>query len=84
MYRIIVYPDAAEQIAALPDKALAGYGQVLDVLEIEPWAGKPQNKANPGGAVRRWAFGPDSAGHVVYLILEDQREVHISLVQWWG
>jgi hypothetical protein len=34
--------------------------------------------------VRRWNFGPGQAGQVVYLILEQQQEVHILLIQWLG
>jgi hypothetical protein len=49
----------------LPVEALADYAQVLDVLEVAPWNGEPQNVANPEGAVRRWHFGPNGAGQVV-------------------
>jgi hypothetical protein len=34
--------------------------------------------------VRRWKFGTGQAGHVVYLILEEQQEVHLLLIQWFG
>jgi hypothetical protein len=61
---------------------LTAYAEVLTTLELKPWNGRPQHTGNPDGAVRRWSFGPKSAGHVVYLILEDQREVHLLLVQW--
>ena len=83
MYRII--PDAAvsEQVAALPIEVLPGYAEVLTVLQLKPWNGRPQHEDNPDAAVRRWTFGPGQAGQVVYLILEDQREVHLLLVQWW-
>ncbi|MFE3195065.1 hypothetical protein ACFXHA_39085 [Nocardia sp. NPDC059240] len=84
MYRIIPDPDTAEQVAALPVDALLDYAQVLSVLEVSPWAGSPQNDANPDGAVRRWAFGPGKAGQVIYLVLEAQREVHLLMVQWLG
>ena len=84
MYRII--PDAAvsEQVAALPAEILASYVEVLAVLQLTPWNGCPQHSANPDAPVRRWAFGPGQAGQVIYLILEDQQEVHLLLVQWWG
>jgi hypothetical protein len=84
MYLLV--PDAAtfDQVAALPDHALPAYGEVLTVLELIPWAGLPQHADNPGGAVRRWTFGPDRAGQVVYLILEDHQEVHLLQVQWLG
>lgn len=78
MYRII--PDAAvsEQVAALPDDALATYATVLGALEVAPWNGPPQHSDNPDSAVRRRPFGPGLAGQAVYLIVEEQREVH----QW--
>ena len=82
MYRVITYGEAFEQIAALPDEALGGYAEVLGVLELAPWSGLPQHKGNPNGAVRQWLFGSHGAGQVVYLILEQQREVHVLLVQW--
>lgn len=84
MYRVVVYPEAAEQIGALPNDAARALAEVLDVLEVKPWAGPPQFEGNPGGEVRLWPFGPGRAGHVVYLILEDQREVHVLVVQWFG
>jgi hypothetical protein len=82
VYRVTTYGEALEQITALPDEALNGYADVLGVLELAPWSGQPQHEGNPDGAVRRWLFGPDGAGQIVYLILEDQREVHVLLVQW--
>lgn len=54
------------------------------MLELAPWSGQPQHEGNPDGAVRRWSFGPDCAGQVIYLILEDRREVHVIPVQWIG
>lgn len=84
MYRIVVYPGAQDQIAALPDEALRGYAEVASVLETTPWNGPPHHRSNPDGAVRRWHFGPETAGQVVYLIVEDIQEVHVLLVQWLG
>lgn len=84
MYRVIPDEATAEQVAALPDEALADYLEVLGALETAPWNGSPHNEANPDGAVRRWVFGPDAAGHVVYLVTEDPREVHLLVVQWLG
>lgn len=75
------------QVAALPADALDAYAEVLEVLEVlqlTPWNGRPQHEDNPEGAVRRWKFGVSQAGQVVYLILEEQQEVHLLLVQWWG
>lgn len=84
MYRVVVYPEALEQISALPEQALAGCAEALAALEVAPWHGAPQHQANPDGAVRRWLFGPAKAGQIVYLVLDDQREVHLLLVQWLG
>ncbi|MDQ3600562.1 MAG: hypothetical protein M3408_04800 [Actinomycetota bacterium] len=61
------------QVAALPAEVLAGYAEVLKVLQSTPWNGRPQHPANPDAPVRRWAFGPGQAGQVVYLILEEQQ-----------
>lgn len=84
MYRIVPDDEIFEQIAALPTAALSAYFEVLDVLQLTPWNGEPQNSKNPGGEVRRWHFGPGLAGQVVYLILEDRQEVHVLMVQWLG
>ncbi len=84
MYRIIPDTAVSEQVAALPVEALASYAEVLKVLQLTPWNGRPQHPANPDAPVRRWAFGLGQAGHIVYLILEEQQEVHLLLVQWWG
>ena len=73
----------SEQITALPAQALPHLGEVLAALELTPWNGRPHHEDNPTGAVRRWTFGPNQAGHVIYLILDGQREVHLLLVQWF-
>jgi hypothetical protein len=72
------------QVAALPADALDAYAEVLEVLQLTPWNGRPLHENNPEGAVRRWTFASDQAGQVVYLILEEQQEVHLLLVQWWS
>ena len=82
MYRIVPDATVSDQVAALPDDALAAYAEVLDVLQLTPWHGEPQRADNPDAEVRRWHFGPGLAGQVVYLILEDRQEVHLLLVQW--
>lgn len=84
MYKIVPDPATLPQVAMLPVDVLDDYAQVLAVLQLTPWNGAPQHEDNPGGAVRRWAFGPGRAGQVIYLIMEDQQEVHLLLVQWWG
>jgi hypothetical protein len=84
VYRIVPDTEVSEQVAALPAEALVGYAEVVEVLQLTPWNGRPQHAANPDAPVRRWAFGPGQAGQVVYLILEEAQEVHLLVVQWWG
>lgn len=84
MYRIVVYPEAREQLAALPTVALRGYAEAAAAFEAAPWDGPPHHQANPDGEVRRWHFGPGTAGQVIYLVMERDREVHVLLVQWLG
>jgi hypothetical protein len=84
VYRIVPDVEVSEQVAALPVEALVGYAEVLEILQLTPWNGRPQHVANPDAPVRRWAFGPGQAGHVVYLILEEAQVVHLLVVQWWG
>lgn len=84
MYRVIPDAHAIEQAEALPAHALTSYAETFAVLGVDPWSGHPQNKDNPDGAVRYKLFGPGRAGHVVYLIIDADREVHVLLVQWLG
>lgn len=84
MYQIIADQDVLAQVDALPAAALDACAEIFTVLALTPWNGPAQHKDNPNGAVRRWSFGPGQAGQVVYLILEDQREVHVLVVQWFG
>jgi hypothetical protein len=82
VYRIVPDTTVSDQIAALPAQALPLLAEVLAALELTPWNGRPHHEDNPAGAVRRWTFGPHHAGHIVYLILDDQLEVHLLLIQW--
>jgi hypothetical protein len=75
VYRVETDNLAIEQIAALPDEALADYAQVLAVLKLVPWNGDPLHDDNPDGAVRTLPLG--RAGMVTYLILEDQCRVDV-------
>jgi hypothetical protein len=84
VYRLVADSATMEQVGALPVEALHAYAELLTTLEVSPWSGRPQHPANPDGAVRRWEFGPGAAGHLVYLIDEQAREVHLLLVQWLG
>jgi hypothetical protein len=82
VYRLVVDPAVVEQTQALPDDALPAYAEVLPALEIAPWNGRPHHAGNPDGAVRAWLFGANGAGQVVYLILEEQQEVHLLHLDW--
>lgn len=82
MYRVVTYSEAAEQIAALPVEALPFFAEAFGVLDLVPWNGRPYNENKPDGEMRELVFG--SLGTVTFLVLEQQREVHILLVQWVG
>jgi len=84
LYEIRTDRPAQDQIAALPDEALEPYAQVLGVLELIPWHGRPHNEENPKGAVRHLLFGARNRGIVVYLILDGQLRVDILEVLWAG
>jgi hypothetical protein len=43
VYRVITYPDAGEQVAALVAEALPCYAEAFGVLELAPWNGRPYN-----------------------------------------
>ncbi len=80
MYHVIDDDQVHEQVTALPAQALSAYAQARTLLEIAPWSGSPYRKDKPDGPMRTLPFG--SSGGVVYLILEQQREVHVLLVVW--
>jgi hypothetical protein len=84
MYRIIVDTDAADQIDALPVAALRCYADAVGVLELIPRNGRPYNAEMPDGPMRELLFGDGGQGTITYLVLEQQREVHVLLVQWLG
>ncbi|WP_216212631.1 hypothetical protein [Amycolatopsis aidingensis] len=84
MYRIVPDDQAVDQVEALPDDALPAFAEALAVLELTPGNGRPYNAELPDGPMRELVFGQDAQGTVTYLVLEEQREVHILLVQWLG
>jgi len=83
VYRVITYPDAGEQVAALVAEALPCYAEAFGVLELL-WNGRPHNDDKLDGPIRELVFGANGEGTVTYLILEDQRRVDVLLVQWVG
>ncbi len=84
MFRVVVDEEAASQIDALPVDALQKFADALGVLELVPHNGRPYNDDKPGGPMRELTFGDRGQGTITYLVLEQQREVHVLLVQWLG
>lgn len=84
MYRIVTDSAVLDQLDALPTEALSGYAQVLDVLELAPWNGRPYNEEKPDVPMRELVFGAHGEGTVTYMVLEREREVHVLVVQWVG
>jgi hypothetical protein len=85
VYRTVPDVEVTDQIAALPEAALPWLAQAVDVLELTPTtAGRPYNAEKPEAPMRELMFGPEGAGTITYLLLEDQREVHLLVVQWLG
>jgi hypothetical protein len=84
VYRVVTYNEALEQIAALPAEALVYYAEIFGVRELAPSGGRPYNQDKPDGPMRELVFGANSEGTATYLILGQQREVHVLLVQWAG
>lgn len=82
MYRIVTYPEAAEQIAHLPPHLLLDYAHALDAAAAAPWAGAPHHKDNPDAEVRRRLFGPLGVGQLLYLVLEREQQIHVLQVLW--
>lgn len=54
VYRIVPDPATVPQVAALPNEALDAYAEVLEMLQLTPWASRPQHEDNLEGAVQRW------------------------------
>jgi hypothetical protein len=82
MYLVIDDDQVQEQVAALPAEVLPAYAEIRTLLEVAPWSGAPYHRDKPNGPMRTTALG--GSGTVVYLILEQLREVHVLIVQWIG
>jgi hypothetical protein len=54
VYRIVTYREAVDQVAALPDRALADYLHVLEEIGSRPWDGPSHHAQNPHAEVRHW------------------------------
>jgi hypothetical protein len=75
-------PEALEQVAVLPAPALGSYAEVLAVLGVAPWGGRPFNRQRPDSNLRTHTFGKQGEDVVVYLILDRQRRVVVLRVLW--
>jgi len=80
VYRLNLDPIAEEQVNAVPEGALRPLAELFTLLETAPWSGQPFNPANPRGNMLTHAFG--ERGLATYLVLEEQREVHVLRVEW--
>ena len=80
MYQLNLDPIAEEQINAVPEGALRPLAELFTLLETTPWSGQPFNPINPRGDMLTHAFG--ERGLATYLVLEEQREVHVLRVEW--
>ncbi|HEX4223527.1 MAG TPA: hypothetical protein VHZ97_14255 [Pseudonocardiaceae bacterium] len=61
--------------------ALQYCAEAFDVLRLVPEKGLLYNEKKPDG-LRALAFGPKREYEIVYMILEDQREVHPLCLLW--
>lgn len=80
MYRLNLDPVAEEQIKAIPEESLGPLAELFTLLETAPWSGRPFNPANPRANMLTHAFG--ERGLATYLVLEEQREVHLLRIEW--
>ncbi len=71
-YALNIDPIAQEQIAALPQPALAALAEAFSLPEVVPWSGLSLNERNPDAEVRQLPFGDF---RITYLVLEDLRRV---------
>ncbi len=82
MYSVETDSHALEQLAGLPDEALPAYAELMAFLELAPWSGEAYHRQRLRAAMRTHAFGHDSRGLVIYMVLEEQRRVVVLRVLW--
>lgn len=84
MYRVVTDDEIQRHLEVLPSTALAAFAELRVLLELNPWAGRSVNPANPDGPVRTMSFGSDHEGLAAYLILERDRRVDLVQLNWIG
>lgn len=84
MYELGLAPEVSAAVAVLPPVGLRALAEVFAVLEVAPWSGPPYNDDNPDGAMRHLVFGPGGSGEIVYVILENSRQVEAVSLVWFG
>lgn len=80
-YEIEFPEELWDQVDALPKEADEPLAEAMILLRHEPWYGKPYHPDNPDGAVRQLVYGFGN-GLIVYLILEQQKQVIVERVLW--
>jgi hypothetical protein len=81
-YKIEIYPEARDQIRALPYGMPEAFGEVMAMLELTPWSGDRYIRSNPDCTMRQVAFGEGGAVLVTYMILENQGRVGVLKLMW--
>lgn len=81
MYDLEIDGPAQTEIAALPPHLLKSFAELLDVLDIAPWNGRPYGR-DPAGPMRVFDFGSEGEAMAIYLIVERQRRVVVVRVTW--
>jgi hypothetical protein len=82
VYRVVVYPEAADQLAELPASVLAEYARVIDAIEVAPWNASAVQRAQCRGRGTPLAVRPEWCRSGALLVLDQQREVHVLRVLW--
>lgn len=74
--------EARDAAGDLPTAAAVALMEFMAAMSLDPWgvAGIDRDAPNMPNLV----FGPGAAGLVSCLILEDQRQIWVTKVQWAG
>ena len=81
MYRVNLLDEARDAIAGIPPNALKALAELMNLLAIQPYAGRLYGA--PGSDLRTIAVA-DGRVLAVWLVLEDQQRVEILRLLWLG